>query len=223
MAERRVLKAPAVRRAELIDCAQCLFLTRGYEATTINDVINATGVSKGAFYHHFRAKEDLLEAIARRFAGDCVDFCEALHADAGPGRPSAAEPVPGARPQLEGRAHRRVEDDVHHPAATGERCPAPAHRRGDDGRAGAGAGADHRAGPGRGCVRRGRSTQVAADALLWLSNGRRGLEITAIALAETNVEAAIEMIATRVHAEEVVICRILGLPSGGSVDLLPGT
>ena len=63
-----MLKAPAVRRAELIDCAQRLFLTRGYERTTINDVIAATGLSKGAFYHHFRAKEDLLEAIAARFA-----------------------------------------------------------------------------------------------------------------------------------------------------------
>src|SRR5271167_3848983 len=69
----RVLKAPAVRRAELIDCAQRLFLQKGYERTTINDVIEATALSKGAFYHHFRAKEDLLEAIAARFAQQAVD------------------------------------------------------------------------------------------------------------------------------------------------------
>ena len=65
--KRRVIKAPAVRRAELLDCAQRLFMQKGYERTTINDVIAATGLSKGAFYHHFRAKEDLLEAITRRF------------------------------------------------------------------------------------------------------------------------------------------------------------
>ena len=79
----RVLKAPAVRRAELLDCAQRLFLTRGYEQTTVNDVIAATGLSKGAFYHHFRAKEDLLEAIAGRFAHDALGFIQALQSDAG--------------------------------------------------------------------------------------------------------------------------------------------
>src|SRR5689334_10278576 len=77
----RVVKAPAIRRAELLDCAQGLFLTRGYERTTINDVISATGLSKGAFYHHYRSKEDLLEAIAARFAGEAFNFTAALQAD----------------------------------------------------------------------------------------------------------------------------------------------
>src|SRR5580704_16287249 len=77
----RVLKAPAVRRAELLDCAQRLFLTRGYEQTTVNDVIAATGLSKGAFYHHFRSKEDLLEAIAGRFARQSLAFVDAVQAD----------------------------------------------------------------------------------------------------------------------------------------------
>ena len=70
---RRVLKPPAVRRAELIDCAQGLFLA---------DVIAATGLSKGAFYHHFRAKEDLLEAIAARFGAQSLAFVALVQADA---------------------------------------------------------------------------------------------------------------------------------------------
>jgi len=74
----RVIKAPAVRRAELIECAQRLFLAKGYERTTINDVIEATGLSKGAFYHHFRAKEELLEAIAARFAEQAVAATQAV-------------------------------------------------------------------------------------------------------------------------------------------------
>src|SRR4051794_14045471 len=36
--KRRVIKAPAVRRAELLDCAQRLFMQKGYEKTTINDM-----------------------------------------------------------------------------------------------------------------------------------------------------------------------------------------
>src|SRR6516165_5547197 len=79
--KRRVVKAPAVRRAELIDCAQRLFLEKGYERTTINDVIAATGLSKGAFYHHFRAKEDLLEAIAARFAQQALAYATAVRAN----------------------------------------------------------------------------------------------------------------------------------------------
>src|SRR6202034_1075721 len=49
--------------------------------TTINDVIVATGLSKGAFYHYFRSKEDLLEAIAQRFAEQSLGFVEALRAE----------------------------------------------------------------------------------------------------------------------------------------------
>src|SRR5438034_9122033 len=79
--KRRVIKAPAVRRAELLDCAQQLFLTKGYEKTTINDVIAATGLSKGAFYHHFAAKEDLLEAITQRFSREAVTSVAVVQAD----------------------------------------------------------------------------------------------------------------------------------------------
>src|SRR5580692_10998325 len=78
---RRVLKPAAVRRTELIDCAQRLFLVHGYEKTTINDVIAATGLSKGAFYHHFRSKEDLLEAITERIARESLAFVTGVHAD----------------------------------------------------------------------------------------------------------------------------------------------
>src|SRR5204862_1799470 len=81
-AKRRVIKAPAVRRAELLDCAQRLFMQKGYERTTINDVIAETGLSKGAFYHHFGAKEDLLEAIASRFGQQAVAFVAIVQADA---------------------------------------------------------------------------------------------------------------------------------------------
>jgi len=68
----RVLKRPEERRNELLDCAQALFLERGYETTTINDVMERAGVSKGGFYHHFASKEALLEALAARMADDSL-------------------------------------------------------------------------------------------------------------------------------------------------------
>jgi AcrR family transcriptional regulator len=68
----RVVKHPELRKKELLDCAQELFFARGYENTTVNDVIDKAGVSKGAFYHYFDAKEELLEALAARFVRDSV-------------------------------------------------------------------------------------------------------------------------------------------------------
>lgn len=62
----RIVKPAEERKAEITEAAMNLFITQGYEATTVNDVIAAVGISKGAFYHHFTAKEDLLEAIARQ-------------------------------------------------------------------------------------------------------------------------------------------------------------
>lgn len=68
----RVVKHPDIRRAELIGCAQALFFERGYERTTINDIIEKGGVSKGGFYHHFASKEDVLEGLAARLAEEAV-------------------------------------------------------------------------------------------------------------------------------------------------------
>jgi len=61
----RTVKPAPERKAEIVEAAQNLFITQGYDATSVNQVIEAVGISKGAFYHHFTAKEDLLEAIAQ--------------------------------------------------------------------------------------------------------------------------------------------------------------
>lgn len=64
----RTVKAPEERSAELLDCAQRQFFARGYERTTVNDILRDAGLSKGAFYHYFESKEALLEALALRLA-----------------------------------------------------------------------------------------------------------------------------------------------------------
>lgn len=40
-----------------------LFIEKGYEKTTIQDIVDELGMSKGAIYHHFKSKEDIIEAI----------------------------------------------------------------------------------------------------------------------------------------------------------------
>ena len=75
----RVVKAADERRSEFISAAQALFYTKGYENTSVNDLIAAVGVSKGAFYHYFDSKQAVLEALVddllsqyRQRVGDLV-------------------------------------------------------------------------------------------------------------------------------------------------------
>lgn len=209
-----MLKPPAVRRAELIDCAQTLFLSRGYERTTINDVISATGLSKGAFYHHFRAKEDLLEAIAGRAAQEALVFSAALEADPrldalqrlnrllALGREWKREHIGELkamfetllRPQNALLYHRIVE------ATFTVMAPALATIIAQGQAEGVFAAGDPRA---------------MADALLWLNNGRRPIVMEALALAERDLDGAVTRIVERVRAEEAIMDRVLGLPAGG--------
>jgi AcrR family transcriptional regulator len=68
----RIVKAPDVRRSEILEAAMRLFIERGYDATSINHIIGRAGISKGAFYHHFQSKEDLIEALAARYAEEAA-------------------------------------------------------------------------------------------------------------------------------------------------------
>lgn len=42
-----------------------LFLEKGFEKTSMQDIAEAAGLSKGAIYHHFNSKEDIIQAVAR--------------------------------------------------------------------------------------------------------------------------------------------------------------
>jgi AcrR family transcriptional regulator len=50
-------------RGQLIEVATRLFAENGYEGTSIEAVLAAAGVSRGALYHHFAGKEALFEAV----------------------------------------------------------------------------------------------------------------------------------------------------------------
>ena len=61
-------KPPEVRREEIMDAAQRLFLARGVAATTIDDVAVGADVAKGTVYLHFASRQALLAALGDRFA-----------------------------------------------------------------------------------------------------------------------------------------------------------
>lgn len=64
----RISKDYDVRKQEFLDTAQKLFYEQGYDQTSVNTIIDAVGVSKGTFYHYFKSKENLLDALAERVA-----------------------------------------------------------------------------------------------------------------------------------------------------------
>jgi AcrR family transcriptional regulator len=57
-----------VRRDAFLDVAQRLVQSKGYEAMSVQDVLDELDASKGAFYHYFESKQALLEAVVERFA-----------------------------------------------------------------------------------------------------------------------------------------------------------
>ncbi len=59
-----------VKRKEILDAAQRLVYTKGYEQMSIQDILNELQISKGAFYHYFNSKGDLLEALIERMVQD---------------------------------------------------------------------------------------------------------------------------------------------------------
>lgn len=55
------------RQAEIVDIAAKVFAERGFHATTIEDLVEATGLQRGGLYHYMRNKDDLLIRIHERF------------------------------------------------------------------------------------------------------------------------------------------------------------
>jgi AcrR family transcriptional regulator len=60
----------ASRRNEILDAARTLVYAKGYEQMSIQDILDALKISKGAFYHYFDSKPALLEALIDRFADE---------------------------------------------------------------------------------------------------------------------------------------------------------
>src|SRR5512140_2338189 len=86
-------KASGATRARVLEAAQALLSSHGYESTTIDDIITAAGVTKGAFYHYFKSKEHLCEVIIEQTHATYQTLVESL--------PATTEPIERLRAMLE--------------------------------------------------------------------------------------------------------------------------
>lgn len=69
------------RKGDIMQVAEELFRTHGYEKTSVNLIVETTGVAKGTFYHYFKTKEDILSAIVHDMLDDLVAGAEIVASD----------------------------------------------------------------------------------------------------------------------------------------------
>ncbi|MEU1547018.1 helix-turn-helix domain-containing protein [Nocardia sp. NPDC005745] len=73
-------------RAEILDAAGELFTTNGYANTSTRAIADAVGIRQASLYHHFAAKDDILDALLAATVAAPIELAERLRA--------APEPVP---------------------------------------------------------------------------------------------------------------------------------
>ena len=55
-------------KTRLLDAALTVIRTKGYAATTVDDICQEAGVTKGSFFHHFKSKDELALGAADHFS-----------------------------------------------------------------------------------------------------------------------------------------------------------
>jgi AcrR family transcriptional regulator len=67
-----------VRLNEILDDSENLFATKGYEKTTVNDILDGVQIGKGTFYHYFKSKEEVMYAVITRMANNARSFSQEI-------------------------------------------------------------------------------------------------------------------------------------------------
>jgi AcrR family transcriptional regulator len=97
MTDGRRVRGTATRQ-RLIAAARELFGAQGYEATSIESILDASGVTRGALYHHFASKSDLFDVVAEEVF---VEIAAGTEAAARGGRDALAQLRAGSQAWLE--------------------------------------------------------------------------------------------------------------------------
>lgn len=65
-------------KQRITQAAKTLFSAHGCECTTIDDIISASGITKGAFYHYFKSKDDLCGILIEQLIADYQQLIDSL-------------------------------------------------------------------------------------------------------------------------------------------------
>jgi AcrR family transcriptional regulator len=218
----RVVKAAADRKNEIIDCAQALFFAKGYETTTVADIIERAKISKGAFYHHFVSKEDLLDALTDRISRAVIAATRDVLEDQSLDALARLNRVfqRGGQWKVESAAALRWTFSV----VLSEENGALYQRMVKAAMMSFGPVLTRIVEQGnREGIFKVPDPAIVADMLLHLASSRQALVADAIRKADAGqVEDAIESLERRLLVEQTIIDRILGLPEGSVQLFEPG-
>lgn len=76
----RVVKEAEERKNEILDVAERLFGTKGFDSTSTTDILNEIGIARGTLYYHFKSKEEILDAMISRMMDRMIEKAKAIAA-----------------------------------------------------------------------------------------------------------------------------------------------
>ncbi|WP_100329945.1 TetR/AcrR family transcriptional regulator [Bacillus xiapuensis] len=74
-------KEAEVRKNEILDAADELFGKKGFDGTSTNDILKKVGIARGTLYHHFKSKEDIMDALIERYSDRLLGAAREVAAD----------------------------------------------------------------------------------------------------------------------------------------------
>lgn len=77
----REKKKAEERKDEILDAADELFGRKGFDGTSTNDILEKVGIARGTLYHHFKSKEDIMDALIERYTVRILGAAKGIAAD----------------------------------------------------------------------------------------------------------------------------------------------
>lgn len=74
----RVVKEAEERKEEILDAAEKLFGTKGFDNTSTGDILDAVGIARGTLYYHFKSKEEILDGVIERMTNRLMQDAEEI-------------------------------------------------------------------------------------------------------------------------------------------------
>ncbi|WP_413367313.1 TetR/AcrR family transcriptional regulator [Lysinibacillus sp. 3P01SB] len=69
------------RKNEILDAADELFGKKGFDGTSTNDILEKVGIARGTLYHHFKSKEEIMDALIGRYSDRLLGAAKEVAAD----------------------------------------------------------------------------------------------------------------------------------------------
>ncbi|WP_339162614.1 TetR/AcrR family transcriptional regulator [Siminovitchia sp. FSL W7-1587] len=74
-------KEAVERKNEILDAADELFGQKGFDGTSTKDILEKVGIARGTLYHHFKSKEDIMDALIERYSNRLLGTAQQIAAD----------------------------------------------------------------------------------------------------------------------------------------------